>query len=141
MQQVVFTSRGVAESEPARPNWAVISISDVSHGPANLREGWHSVLRLQFYDREEAVLGLRTFDDDMADTVLWFLRSIEDEVDGVLVHCLAGVSRSAGIAKYIADVYGLDFPADYKYFNKLVYHRLKEVAAHQAALRTMPSAG
>jgi len=45
--------------------------------------------------------------------------------EGILVHCKAGISRSAAVAKWIAERHKLDFPADYSLFNQHVYATLQ----------------
>lgn len=132
MEQVIFTSRGEAEAQPAKPNWAVISISDAGHGPANLQPGWFDVLRLDFYDREMPTIGLNLFTLEQARTIVEFVKAVAPQVDGILVHCFAGISRSAAVAKYIACTHGLPFPADYAYQNRLVFRLLNE--AHSLSL-------
>jgi len=48
------------------------------------------------------------------------------EVEGVLVHCHAGISRSAAVAKWIAEKYELPYPERYMLYNKHVYRTLRE---------------
>ncbi|MBC8427271.1 MAG: dual specificity protein phosphatase family protein [Proteobacteria bacterium] len=47
-------------------------------------------------------------------------------IDKILVHCFAGASRSAGVAKYIAEKYDLKFNYEYNDYNELVYNILLE---------------
>jgi protein-tyrosine phosphatase len=50
-------------------------------------------------------------------------------VEGIMVHCKAGISRSAAVAKYIADKYKLPFNHSYDRYNKQVYGMLIEAEA------------
>lgn len=119
-------SREQAEAATPSANWAVISIHDYYQDPANLKDGWQAVLQVGFYDEDLAIPGLESFSSEQADTVVSFIERVAPTVDGILVHCNYGISRSAAMAKYIALSYGLWFPADYNRFNKRVYRKLLE---------------
>lgn len=127
LSEVVFTSRAQAERQTPPPNWAVISITEPSTTAAALQDGWHDVLRLKFDDVDVATDEAATvFSPEDAVAVLHFVTKNASEVEGILVHCFAGISRSAAIAKFIADMYRLRFPASYSIYNKQVYRRLNQ---------------
>ena len=132
LKQVVFMSQAAAESAPAAPGWAVISITQPSDPPAALREGWAAVLRMRFHDTDEADSILTVFSREDAETVVQFVREHAERVEGILVHCSAGISRSAAVAKFIADTYRLHFPDKYSAYNKLIYRRLNQVLWREA---------
>jgi predicted protein tyrosine phosphatase len=122
-----------AEAMVPQPRWAMISITGfnpyTSNNEADLHPDWAAVLRLEFDD--VAIRGdhLHGISEDQARQIIEFLNAVQDKADKIVVHCLAGVSRSAGVAKFIADTYGLDFDDGYDFFNRLVYETLKEVDA------------
>lgn len=135
LRLVTFESRAKAEARPGWSDWAVISISEPasSEGPANLRDGWFEVLRLEFHDitepdwRDNPAEPYVLFNEQQARVIIGFVRRCNDEgVAGILVHCKAGVSRSAAVAKWIADRYQLSFPREYELFNRHVYMTLRE---------------
>jgi predicted protein tyrosine phosphatase len=64
-------------------------------------------LRLVFDDVEKPFLGAAHFDKDHAEEILRWLDEVEGKMDKVFVHCLAGRSRSAAVAKFIAEKYDL----------------------------------
>ena len=92
-----------------------------------LHPNWQEVLRVEFDDvsiRGDSLPGITA---DQAGEIIDFLDAVQDKVETVVMHCLAGVSRSAGVAKFIAERYALDFDHGYGLYNRLVYDTLKEV--------------
>jgi len=57
-----------------------------------------------------------------------FVQAIAPNVEGIMVHCKAGISRSAAVAKWIAEIYQLPFNHAYDYYNKHVYKMLSEAS-------------
>ncbi len=45
---------------------------------------------------------------------------VHQVAEGIVVHCRAGISRSAAVSKWIAETYQLPFDHDYQHYNKLV---------------------
>jgi protein-tyrosine phosphatase len=73
---------------------------------------WGSVLRLQFSDIDRADVPIHNpvlFNNQMADQIFAWLERYVNTLEGVVVHCAAGISRSAAVAKFIAERYGLQF--------------------------------
>ena len=80
-------------------NRAVISITDIkSQLPFELTKE-NAVLFLQFDDEES---GDRAMTPQHANTIVSFVKSLDDIVDELIVHCEAGVSRSAAVAAAIS---------------------------------------
>jgi predicted protein tyrosine phosphatase len=127
LKNVIFTGRDQAEASTGWPHWSVISISGLN--PAVLKDGWHSVLRLEFDDIDVGEEPHILFNESHAERVIDFVTAVQEshEVEGILVHCQAGVSRSAAVAKWIAERYGMPFPAKYMLYNKHVYRVLRSV--------------
>ena len=129
LRKVVFVSRQDAEDKYGSMNWAVISISDPFHYPAMLKSGWHDVLRLEFHDIEEESKPRILFSVQDAHSIVVFVDQVNAcECDGILVHCKAGISRSAAIAKWIAKKYHLPFNHNYSQYNRHMYTTLCQVA-------------
>lgn len=130
LKQVQFCSRKDIEAMPARHNWAVISITEPvsAFGPARLREGWQLVLRLEFHDIDVDEEPYVMMTEEMAKHIVDFVRDMAQEVEGFLVHCNAGVSRSAAVAMWIAEEFDLPFNRSYQLHNKHVYKMLREAA-------------
>lgn len=128
-----FVSRYEAENMDPKLNWAIISIyePDSDAGPANLKPGWVAVLRLPFHDIEPGwehrypeYPDLEIFEERHARHIVEFVQEHAASVDGILVHCKAGVSRSAAVSRWIAETYGLPYNERYSLYNKHVYREL-----------------
>ena len=141
LESVVFLSREEAEAYVPNSDEAVISINDSLDDKANLREGWHSVLRLYFLDIDDSCLRnglfihkLETttgrkvedlcFREEHVVAVSRWLAEVSPNVTRIVVHCVAGVSRSAAIAKHIADRSGINLDKEHDGFNTYIYRLL-----------------
>jgi predicted protein tyrosine phosphatase len=117
------------------PKEAVLRQDD---GPPKVTGFWEPLM-LQFNDIDPAGCGEEflskfiLFDEEHANQILDYLIRVEtaDDVFQVWAHCQAGVSRSAGIAKFIAGLYNIYFPQDYRYENVHVYKTLLGVYNHR----------
>lgn len=131
MQHIVFLSRKDAEARLSDPNWAVISITESLRKHANLAEGWADILRLEFDDVDEHGQGAKLFTDQMARQILEYAQQAVGSGQSLLIHCHAGVSRSAAVAIALGQVHRLPVfnrtiqlsPA-YSLHNKFVYRLL-----------------
>lgn len=139
IKHVIFVSREEAENKMKRPDWAVVSITEPNgpNGPARLMPGWFAIHRTEFHDIEPNL----TYDQpyelmniEHANKIVDFVETVAPNVQGIMVHCRAGVSRSAAVAKWIADRYELPFDHDYGYYNMHVYkmlHHVQKVGAQK----------
>ncbi|OQW68726.1 MAG: hypothetical protein BVN34_08620 [Proteobacteria bacterium ST_bin12] len=108
-------------------DFALINIgeSDASEGYANIQDGWHDVLRLSFHDilpstpDPDGVYALMR--DKDAKAIVDFVRYVAPNVEGIIVHCKAGISRSAAVAKWICGDYNLPFNVRYTKYNQYIY--------------------
>jgi len=131
MQHIVFLSRKDAEAQPADSNWAVISITEPLRKPAKLADGWADILRLEFDDVDEHGKGAKLFTDQMAHHVLEYAEEVVNRGQSLLIHCHAGVSRSAAVAialgqKHRLPVFNrtIQLSPAYSLHNKFVYRLL-----------------
>lgn len=130
LNKVIFVSRTAAENLSGDwQDWAIISISDpLFPGEAKLQEeSFYEILRVGFHD----VLPDRQYDEPVvimvhkdARKIVDFVRTVAPEINGIIVHCKAGVSRSAAVAKWICESYGMPFRENYTQFNQHVYELL-----------------
>lgn len=99
-------NRAHAEAVAPTPNTVVISISNPGL-PARLKDGWESVLRLEFHDvvtRAEGMSQCEPFHDGHAVEIHDF---VEENLDkNFMVHCDAGMSRSVAVGVFLQDVHG-----------------------------------
>lgn len=129
-------------------NLAVISITTPGDSPAQIEKGFHSILRLEFDDLYEENLhemvgdipdaslngyllwhNLRLPDINHAIAIINFLDKLTCR--HVIVHCHAGVSRSAAVAQFVADkygavLYGQHEDSDTKCLNKRIFRLLNK---------------
>jgi len=146
--EVVFGAERFVHASKLEPSTiALISInSPDSNDPKELHlragddglpqvSGFWNPLMLMFHDidpsgcGDEFLQNYILFDDDMASRVLDYLIKMEqtENVRACWSHCQAGISRSAGVAKFIADIYKLWYPETYRLYNKHVYSTLRSV--------------
>lgn len=152
MLTVRFLSRLQAEALSPCPDTVVISITTPGDLPASLPEGFRDVLRLSFDDLSEEMLGvpLGAIPDDTPDDtqVRWKVYQLARATDAeaicdflayyarspvavsVVVHCDAGVSRSAAVARFIAGRYStpiVNVAPDTSYANSRLLRLLNKV--------------
>ncbi len=127
LEEVVFLSQAWAEALIPDGSEAIISITDRGAEPANLNDGWNSVLRIQFNDVdtdeddvEELEIELGEITADQAEEIANYIDKVAPSCKMLVVHCRFGQSRSPAVAKAIAEHFKLNFPSDFKTHNKLV---------------------
>ena len=132
LKNVIFVNQSSAENNVGLPTWSVISITDSDD--ARIKQGWHSVLRSQFSDvdmqhseHEQEML----MTEEQALEIVDYVHAVAPHVEGILVHCKGGVSRSAAVAKWIAKTFGLPFNHQYSLFNTHVYDQLIHATARR----------
>jgi predicted protein tyrosine phosphatase len=114
IQSIDFVSQSAAELLPGRPlqtSVAVISISTPGTWEPILADFEH-VLKLEFHDVEDYAEPWVVFDRAHAKLVVDFTAMLQakDEPVDVVVHCKAGISRSAAVALYVEAVSQCAFP-------------------------------
>ena len=132
MKRVEFISRWMAEDMiPYEHQKASIISINSDNKLATLADTWLHKHYVVFEDIDAPVTykgrELLFFNEEQARSIIDFVEAIADETDNMFVHCDAGVSRSAAVAKYIADVYGLHFNDQYSIYNRHVYSTLWKV--------------
>jgi len=126
IKHILFTSQKAVEAKAPWSDWAIISINNLGTN-AQLQKGWWDILRLEFDDIVEQEEPYKRFSEGQARQIIEFvMRCNSEETEGLIVHCNAGVSRSAAVAKWVSEKYGLGFPRDYEKYNKYVYRLLKQ---------------
>ncbi len=118
LARVVFASQAQAESMRPPQRAALISITDPGGAQAQLRPGWERVLRCAFNDLDPLRFPDRQDEDDAGlamnrQQVLGVARFVLQAASScrrLVVHCRYGVSRSAAVAKAVAEHFGLPFP-------------------------------
>ena len=136
-----IASREEAENTKPDLSVAVISIRDPGSELVDLQPGWFDVLSMVFHDinrdqlkhvsahlRADMEKNYAMMTPRHAEEIVRFVdRLVRQGVEGFLVHCEAGISRSAAVAKWIAERY--DLPPLGRLVvahNRYVYRLLKE---------------
>jgi len=135
--RIIVTSAREALSYVMRHNdyprktdtYAVISIQDAWCGGFGFQftenKYCKGVLTLYFDDIEEPEPGYTLFDKKQALDIIYFLTKYQN-VDTLLIHCYAGISRSRAVGVFAREMLDIP-PTDAKMFNDYVYNLLKVV--------------
>lgn len=146
LKYVTFISQHQAEQIDPRPDMALISITE----PASYEElipkldpNWKHLLKVSFHDidtdrRKQRILAEADeyviFSEKHATQILEFVEQIKNEVVSLVVHCYAGLSRSAAVALFLSEAYKLNMaPGKSKIYNRTV-HRILFNAYYQPRL-------
>lgn len=126
LRRVIFVSEKQAEQMRGRQSAAIISIVGADKALPALSSGWHSVLHLIFDDVDpitfpNANQSLQQMTRQQAGEIASFITGLPNTVCTLVIHCKSGISRSAGVAKAVAEHYRLRFPRDYKEHNRFAY--------------------
>lgn len=111
-----------------------ISITSPRTSAADLQPGWHDVLELQFSDVSDGMpIGTLAipFDIDHAKEIVAFVRANRGRP--IVVHCEAGISRSAGVALALHEFLEGRYPPapleeHYRLHNRLVRRLILKAA-------------
>jgi len=126
IQQVRFISEKRAYELEGHTFHGMISITEPSRTAPIDKDKWGALLRLRFHDIDKHRQNYILFNHKYAKRIINWLKENEDILTVVHVHCAQGISRSAAVAKFIAEVYGLEFPNTYALYNKHVYAELRK---------------
>ena len=122
-----FCKPGVTEYPDKTDKYAAISIQDTIDGGFGfeLKENRYckGVLTLYFDDIEQPEPGLKLMNTSQAKQIIEFINMHKD-VDTLLIHCFAGVSRSRAIGVFAREMLGLQ-PTNETDYNHYVYETLK----------------
>lgn len=125
----MFVGRATVETIPGWSDWALISITepssdDVSRVATTVLDGWKSVHRTAFFDVDKDGLDYPAMQFEDAVKIVDFVHKHASKVNGFMLNCKAGISRSAAVAKWIALTYELPFNHHYDRYNWHVYKLL-----------------
>lgn len=129
LSYINFTNQNYAERLDPQDSMALISIRSPGF-EVLLRPGWKHLLILEFNDIDRKMPPWKLFDKDQAKQVIDFVESLPDEVDSIMVHCEAGISRSAAVALFIKDCYAPDLELKYSEFHNRHVRNLLEKVYH-----------
>ena len=110
INSVDFISKSDAQQMASSDKIAVISVTGPLGIPPTLN-GFYRVLPLEFEDTPQST-AIWAFNRTHATAIINFVRELHDDPRGIelIVHCKAGISRSAAIASYVAEKTNCKFP-------------------------------
>jgi predicted protein tyrosine phosphatase len=106
MRVDVYNKEQAEDLEPVKGT-VMISISGPGD-PANLKEGWEDVLRLEFHDVVKThadMPNLKLFGQTHIDAIHEFVEKHVEAGKDFAVHCDAGVSRSVAVGVFLKEVH------------------------------------
>ena len=134
MKFIVLSRRVIREYTATRKH-IVISITDPEREYLKLPDVDSRVelLRFKFHDMDRPIEGYKLFTQEQAKTIWNFFQRYEPQIETVVCHCEAGISRSAAVAAALAKVSGRDDSAFFKHYhpNRLVYRTILEKVEEQ----------
>jgi predicted protein tyrosine phosphatase len=121
--------------KPAKAS-VLISITDPQSNPAVFRCGWGSILRISFDDVDPITFPgpdghSKKITTDQVKEICEFVAAHHRKIRRVIVHCKHGISRSAAVARVIAEAIKVYFPLSYVEYNHFVHETLR-VPMHDA---------
>ena len=131
LKRVIFVSQRQAENMRPPGAAALISITDTTRTQAEIKDGWHAVLRVSFDDVDPLTFpgqnrDLLTISSKQVAEIAAFAAEQSRSCKRIVVHCRHGVSRSAAVARAIAEAAQISFPSDYEECNSYVYLALRK---------------
>lgn len=106
-RRVVFVPRADAERYRPAPSSVLISINNPDEELLCPQPGWAEVLHLRMHDVDTPGAGLQVFSAEQAAQVLALVERHRSTAQEVVLHCQAGMSRSGGMALFLAEYLGL----------------------------------
>lgn len=103
----------IINNDDKKENKVVISIScdnsdEVKELPEAVEKGqFLDAIYLKFDDIEKPLEGYHSITDEQAEDIAKFIKKWKN-CDEIIVHCYAGISRSAAVAAAIYKYYGMD---------------------------------
>jgi predicted protein tyrosine phosphatase len=91
---------------------------------------WMDGIQLMFddVDSDYSPKNMKSISNKQSDIIVEFVRRIHEHPSDIdlIIHCFAGISRSAGVGKFINDILGLDLPnyRNLRLCNATVYRNL-----------------
>ncbi len=111
VRMITFHSREGCEALTPNGNMALIEITDVPNNYIKTWEQWNNKISISFFDADCVKFPKATwethrhmlFTKELAKQILDFVGTLPDFINHIVVHCEAGVSRSAAVARFLAD--------------------------------------
>jgi predicted protein tyrosine phosphatase len=85
------------------------------------KKTWHSGIMMIFDDVDHPTLELQAITPEQCRYIINYVTEIHRSPQPILliVHCFAGISRSAAVAKWVSDAFNINLP---QYHNRLLHN-------------------
>ena len=124
-----FDMKRMLKNDQVPEDTLIISINDTSREAFEMEDYsylWNNIwiYPLVFKDDNES------FSEEQAESIKGVVESSPSDYKNIIVHCFAGISRSAAVAKWINTYFNLDIPLynNYTQHNLHVYNTLCKVS-------------
>jgi predicted protein tyrosine phosphatase len=130
---ITFCSYDVAECITPDETATLISIKGTDESNSINYRNWKHVLKLSFDDiTERKTAEDRLFNTGHAARIIDFIVNLPAGIRSITVHCFAGVSRSAAVARFLSGTVYTEcrdrrFEAKYELYNPVIYRILARV--------------
>lgn len=132
MTKFINLGRSQAENFTYQENWACISIISPEGEDTNfVCPNLFAVIRLKFHDIDyidNGIDGLNMITDEQALDIVKFVDLYYNKVPLIVVHCEAGISRSAAVAAALTNLYQESDSHFFRFFfpNMAVYSAIRK---------------
>lgn len=107
---ILILNKYQAEKFEPTEKTVMISITDPEIDKPNIKhlDKFMDILYLKFSDIDDNVaFGCVQMNDEQALKILRFVQQYYLQIDTLVIHCMAGISRSAGVAAALSDILGI----------------------------------
>jgi predicted protein tyrosine phosphatase len=141
--EIDFMGQSDAQYLTGRDDTIVISIRDSHSEPARISKGFKDVLFLEFDNTDVLSHRFIRFSLKPAQNLLDFVAKHEGQATRIVVNCMMGESRSAAVARYLAQKYSVELTKSSEKYSDWVFHVLTRVDERgrlaQARQATVPT--
>jgi len=135
-QEIDFVSQSEMHHLEGRADTIVISIRNPQMPPARVAQEFRDTLFLEFDNVEHLSRHAQRFTRAQAKEILDFVAKHDGQATRIVVNCLMGETRSAAVARFLADKYGVSLAKPTDKSSPWVY----KVLEHSDEFDTRPKA-
>lgn len=126
-QHIEFMSQSSMYCLPNQPEAIAISITGTQSENISVNEKFKDIVYLKFDNVENLHSRLKRFNQEDALQIYSLVKRHEHDATAIYVNCQMGQSRSAAVAMFLAEYYGLEMKQDTSQHVHIVYQFLKRI--------------
>lgn len=126
-KHIEFMSQMDMQYLPENQNAIAISITGSTGNNIAVSEKFKDIIYLKFDNVENLHSRLKRFSQEDAIAIYNLVKRHENDAETIYVNCQMGQSRSAAVALFLAQYYGLEMKQDTSQHIHIVYQFLKRV--------------